>query len=140
MTAAFFDTNILVSAIVNPSGKPGVALSMAARGEFDLFISEGVFEELADVLKRPFFLRRIGDPLLLARYLDLVVASFPFAPVGAPAPVEIDPEDEHVVSSALACGADFLVTGDERHLLPIGRIGKLEIVNATRFLDMIAEQ
>lgn len=137
MTIAFFDTNILVSAVINPSGKPGIALRRAARGEFTLFVSEGVIDELTDVLRRPFFLRRIGDPLIVARFLDLMVASFPFAPVGSHVPVPVDPEDEHVVASALACEADVLVSGDVKHLLPIGKVGKLRIVNVAEFLDII---
>ena len=47
--------------------------------------------------------------------------------------------DNRVLDCAVAASADYLVTGDRRHLLPMGVHGGTRIVNAPRFLSEPAE-
>ena len=48
--------------------------------------------------------------------------------------VTTDPDDEMVLECALAGNADFLVSGDKRHLLPLGEFRGIPIVNPADFL------
>ena len=50
---AVIDTNIWVSAILNPSGFPSKLLRSFVKGLFQPAISEQMFLELAEVLNRP---------------------------------------------------------------------------------------
>ena len=43
--------------------------------------------------------------------------------------------DNRVLECAVAASADYLITGDRRHLLPIGERQGTWIVNAPRFLS-----
>ena len=43
--------------------------------------------------------------------------------------------DNRVLECAVAASADYLITGDRRHLLPIGEHQGTRIVNAPRFLS-----
>ena len=45
-----------------------------------------------------------------------------------------DPDDNPVLAMALESKADFLVTGDKRDLLSMGRVGETLIVSAAAFL------
>ena len=48
-----------------------------------------------------------------------------------------DPKDDMVVATAVAAKADYLVTGDRRHLLPIGSYEGIQIVTPRQFLDLL---
>ena len=50
---AVIDTNIWVSALLNPSGYPAKLGKSFAQGLFEVVISEPILEEIADVLSRP---------------------------------------------------------------------------------------
>jgi predicted nucleic acid-binding protein len=49
-----------------------------------------------------------------------------------------DPKDDMVVATAVAAGADYLVTGDRRHLLSLREYEGIRIVTPRQFLDFIA--
>jgi len=134
---AVFDTNVLVSALISPAGKPGQALRLAARERFELFLSRATLDELEAVLARPFFRDRLGDPRVARHYLELLAASFPLAPAGHGLLSGIDRDDRHVIAAALGCGARYVVTGDRKHLLPLGRFGAVEIVDPSSFLALV---
>jgi len=49
-----------------------------------------------------------------------------------------DPDDEMVLECALAAGADCLVSGDKRHLLPLQAFRGIPIVKPADFLRRLA--
>ena len=51
-----------------------------------------------------------------------------------PETIEGDHADNRVLECAAEASADYLVTGDRRHLLPIGERLGVTILNAPRFL------
>lgn len=56
------------------------------------------------------------------------------SPVAA---VTDDPDDEMFIECAVAARADYLVTGDKRHLLALKRVGGISIVAASKFLPLL---
>jgi predicted nucleic acid-binding protein len=48
-----------------------------------------------------------------------------------------DPKDDMVVATAVAARADYLVTGDRRHLLSLREYEGIRIVTPRQFLDVI---
>ena len=48
-----------------------------------------------------------------------------------------DPKDDMVVATAFAAAADYLVTGDRRHLLPLGTYQGTRILTPREFLERI---
>ena len=59
-------------------------------------------------------------------------------PLDVPRVVAGDADDDHVIAAAVAAHADFIVTGDRRHLLPIGNHHGIAIVEASEALRQIA--
>lgn len=56
-----------------------------------------------------------------------------------PPVVEGNEADNRILACAVEASADYLVTGDRRHLLPLGRIEGVRIVNAPVFLNSLGE-
>ena len=52
--------------------------------------------------------------------------------------VPADPDDDKVIECAVAGGAGYIVTGDHKHLLPIGTYQGIRIVTAAEFLTVTA--
>ena len=53
--------------------------------------------------------------------------------------VNADPDDNKVVECAVVGDATHIVTGDRRHLLPLGSYQGISIVSATDFLALVPE-
>lgn len=124
------DTNVIVSALLSPSGSPASVLTMVLRGSVSLLIDNRILFEYTDVLHREKFNfpRRAVDPLLdFFKALTLYVSA---APTSANLP---DKDDRPFYEVAVSGGADFLITGNKSHFprKPI-------VVTPKQFLDMSA--
>jgi len=105
------DTNVLISAAIMPLGKPK-AVFVHVVGNSRLIMSRELFLEFADRLSRPKFSKYI-DHEQKQSFLVLLEAAAEFVEIsGAPQGVR-DPQDDMVLETAIAAGADCLVTGDE---------------------------
>jgi putative PIN family toxin of toxin-antitoxin system len=123
MIQAVLDVNVLYSAILKPSGKSALLLRLALDGVFDICISSGIVEELISILNRPKARKELGRGFSREQLLGLLghlVGAFNF--IGEAPPADIvpgDPKDNHIVSAAVYVKADYLVSGDKRHILPL---------------------
>ena len=127
------DTNVLVSALFSSTSLPAHLIELWRQGLFDLLTSADQLDELMRVTRYP----RIRDRLTPAlagrlinelRDLAIVLKDLPIVTVSP------DPWDNYLLATAAAGGADFLVTGDKRDLLPLGRYGGAKIVTVRDFL------
>lgn len=125
------DTNLLVSGTFSTVGAPRDVLQSLRRGEFLLLCSEPQTTELADVFERPKITRR-SIPESVAELFYLIEAvGIPVSPAELPLSVR-DAKDEKILAAALGGDADLLVLdGDPR-------LGRLRIVTARAFLDILA--
>ena len=110
------DTNILISALLAPASLPA-QLMVAWRAErFDLLTAAEQLDELTRVTRYPKIRVRL-QPALAGRLVNdlralaVVIDRLPAVDVSP------DPDDNHLLALAEAGAADFLVTGDKRHLL-----------------------
>lgn len=53
MNRVVLDTNVIVSALLVPTGTQAAVLSLALRGHFVLYVSSPVLAEYEEVLRRP---------------------------------------------------------------------------------------
>jgi uncharacterized protein len=107
------DTNVSVSAFLNPRGLPGQLIEALQQRRFTLVISEPMLQELAEVLVRPRLVERhrrsteqIGVFVEMLREEAEVVA------VSGTVHVCRDPDDDMVLETALVGGAVYVVSGD----------------------------
>jgi len=50
--------------------------------------------------------------------------------------IKDDPSDDKIVECAVAAGANFIVTGDKNHLLPVKEYKGMKIVSPAEFLKL----
>ncbi len=128
------DTNVLVSAFLW-EGPPNHILVAAEELRISFYTSPDLLDELADVLSRPRFSKRIIA--LRTTSEDLVTGYARLAQVVVPTsmtPVVLDdPSDDAVLACALAAHALCIVSGDD-HLLRLTHYQSIRIVSPRTFL------
>jgi hypothetical protein len=111
---AVVDTNIWVSAVINPNGAPAQVLRAYREGRFTLITSENLLDEMREVLNRPRIANKYGiqaqdvDTLIDLRRKHAVVVST----TGA---IQVcrDPDDDESIELALIGQADAVASRDE---------------------------
>jgi len=126
------DTNILVSALIAPSGKPAAIFNAWEAGKFTLLTCGEQLDELRATLHKP----RIAELIKPHKAGRLVNQVKKLAEDIDPLPrVERspDPTDDFLLALSEAGKADYLVTGDKGGLLALGRHQATRIVSAREF-------
>ena len=114
MLRVVVDTNVWVSAVINPGGQPARVLASLREGRFRLVISEPLLGELADVLSRPRIVRRYRlDPAEVDKLLALLRSGAEVVDVSGDVRVCRDPADDRVLETALRGNVRALVTRDD---------------------------
>ena len=127
------DTNVIVSGLNFP-GNERLVLNLARRGRFTLYLSLFVLLEVRSVLVRKFGWK-VGISDRAIRMLR--VSATIIEPQQLPDVIENNEADNRILACAMESAADYLVTGDRRHLLPLGEHLGTKIVNAPRFLSAL---
>jgi uncharacterized protein len=117
-TRALADTNVLVSAFI-AGGPPSRVIEAAIDGRIELVLATPVIGELERVLTA-----KLGHELERVRanssFLIGLAAECVDPPAQSPAAVTGDPDDDLILACAVSAGVGVLVSGDRRHLLPVG--------------------
>ncbi len=140
MIRAVLDSSVLVSAFLTPDGASAALLVRAREGAFSLCLSREIVAETAGSLLKERHQRRLRfGPERVARFCELLgqVAERVEGELPRIRAVPEDPKDDVIVASAVAARAGYLVTGDRRHLLPLGSYGGVRIVSVAEFHDML---
>ncbi len=127
------DTNVIVSGLNFP-GNERMVSELALRGRFELFLSWFILGEVSGVLTRKFG----WDQERAVRAISALQNAATI--VEPPRLTEVIADghaDNRILECVVAANADYLVTGDRRHLLPIEEHQGTRIVNAPRFLSML---
>ena len=129
------DTNVIVSGLNFP-GNERLILELALRGRFQLYLSPFILQEVAGVLGRKFDWteERLSQALGALEDAATIVE-----PHRRPEVIEGGHADNRILECAVAAAADYLVTGDRRHLLPLEEHQGATILNAPRFLPFLEE-
>ena len=130
------DTNILLSALINPHGLPARLIDAWRAARFELVTSRDQLLELGEVARRP-ELRKYIVPARVGRFINDLRE---LAEVQSRLPrVERsrDPADNFLLAMAEASGAEYLVSGDKRGVLSLGTHDRTQIVTARKFLDLL---
>jgi putative PIN family toxin of toxin-antitoxin system len=130
------DTNVLVSAFI-AGGPPSRVIDETIDGRIDLVLAVPVLAELERVLTvklrvEPERVREIRTLLtdLAQEIID--------APSDAPEPVTGDPDDDLIRACAVRAGIPTIVSGDRKHLLPVGEHRGTRIITPQALLAELA--
>ena len=143
--AVVLDTNVWVSAFLNPHGFPAKLLDAWIDGAFQVVIAAPLMEELARALSKPRLMLKYGySNQDLREYLERIVSRSQAVTLAGEVVLSRDPKDNLVIETALMSGAHFLVSRDEdltrdqplvAHLATRG----ITVVTVARFLQHLAE-
>ncbi len=140
MTRLVLDTNVLVSAILNPLGKPAFILKLALRGVVELVISRAMIEEMNKVLHYPKLIKLLKKNKVSVEEVEAFINNIDtIAEITKGALVleviKKDPTDNIILACAVEGGADFIISGDS-HLLSLESFEEIEIVTPATFLEL----
>lgn len=125
-----FDTNVLVSAIVF-GGNPRRCLELALEEKVELCISRPLLAELAEKLERKFHWPEENKKKIIQRIAQHAVIAYPDVKVDR---IKNDPSDNHILEVSEATGANFIITGDKKHILPLKKYKTAKILTPAEFL------
>lgn len=134
------DTNVVLSALLWRGTPHHLLATIGQRSSIQLYSSTALLEELADVLTRPSATKRLA---LIGRSAREVLADYVEAidlvePASVPPVVLGDVDDDQVIAAAVTARADLIVSGDRKHLLPLGSHQGIDIVDAAEAVRRIA--
>ena len=133
---AVFDTNILFSGL-GWRGRPFECMDLARNGQVEHVTCQEILTELEELVIEK--LAMTGEEAAQAitevkSFSRLVTIS------NSLSGVVTDPDDNKILECAVAGDATHIVTGDRRHLLPLGQYHSIPIVTATDFLSAVKAQ
>jgi hypothetical protein len=135
---AVLDANVFVSALLSARGAPGQILDLWQQEVFELLVSTAILDEIERVLRYPKIaaLHRLSEAELL-EFLGLLREEGRLITPGETLYLSPDETDNRYIECAVTGNADYLVTGDKQHLLPIGQHQGTLIVSPAVFLALI---
>ena len=130
-------TNVVASAMLW-GGTPRLLLLAARDWRIEIFTSTPMLAELADILGRSKFARKIAASQLSVDQLAQGYAQLASVVRPAATPrIAPDPDDDVVIGTALAARAEMIVTGD-KPLLGVGEHQGVRIVGVTEAVKTLA--
>lgn len=122
------DTNVLVSALINPGGAPAAILNLLLNSKITLLYDNRIFDEYRTVLSR----KKFGfSNELVSPLLDFLRSEGLFISANPTSIPFTDESDRMFLELAETGGADFLITGNKAHF-PDRRF----IISPRTFLDL----
>jgi hypothetical protein len=126
-----FDTNVVASASFW-RGTPFSCLAAWAQGQCEAVTSPSLLAEYHETVEE---LRGEYAGRRYAAWADALAESATLVfPADRAAGATPDPDDEMVLECALAGEVDFIVTGDQKHLLTLRQFRGIHIISPAEFL------
>ena len=127
------DTNIIVSALLQPLGPPAHVFLLAVSGSIQICITGEVYAEYEEVIRRPRFRR---DESVIIAALDAIREKGFWVRPTETVRACADPDDNIFLECADVAGADYFVTGNLRHFPRFWK--KTKIITPREFISLAA--
>ena len=126
------DTNIMVSAIMKPTGASNKILDMWTRGRLSLLVTQQILDEYRAILSqrwlKPDRVRELNQQI--SQLAEVVTRRERLYEI------KEDPSDNRFLECAAEGKADYIITSDQ-HLLALKRFRNTQIVIPPRFLQRL---
>ena len=129
-TATVLDASLLISGFLT-NGPPRAVLDLAELGRFCMVLSAKILEETRSSLSKPKLIEAY-------RHTPEAIRDFCDGMAAAALLVDGDPNDHHVIATAIAAEASVIVTGDN-DLVNFGRYCAMPIITPRQFLGELAQ-
>ena len=133
-TKVVLDTNFLVSSLLKPESKARQIYRLVLRGEIKLYTSKPLLSELERVLEYPKFkIERLQRQVFLKNLTRIGILIHPTQKIDL---IKEDPPDNRFLECAVMAGVDYLISGDNKHLLPLKNFQEIKIIAPSTFWDI----
>ena len=125
-----YDTNVLISGMIW-GGVPYRSIELAQQNKVKGLICDEILDEFEDKL-----MIKLGIPSARTSAVKIRLLGF-LQTVEIPnrlKGITTDPDDDMIIECAVVGGATHIVTGDQKHLLPLGNYQGILIVKPADFL------
>lgn len=137
MIKVVVDTSVFISALLskNKTGSPAQILTRWRKGDFILVLAPQLIGELVTkLIDYGIQDEVIGDLLVVIDAIALQIEGV----VEATFLDDIDPNDNMFLAAAYESNANYLVSLDKKHLLPIKHYHGTQIVDPSIFLNLLS--
>ena len=126
------DTNVYISGL-NFSGKPGEILELFMADEIRVYFSQFITSELERILKNRFK----WDISQIERVLNLIKAkAIEVNPSFRLSGIKERDSDNRILECAVEGKAQYIISGDKRHILPLKEYMGIRILSPDEFLKL----
>lgn len=130
MRRVVYDANVWFSSIVFPVPLPRAAIDLSRTGQVEAVTSEAIIDQVRRALARIGWSRvDVTDAEVYLRQIAQVVA-----PTIVLTVTSAKPSDNRVLECAVAGAVGYIVSGDKKHLLPLGEFRGIRIVAPRDFV------
>lgn len=124
------DTNVFISGL-NFGGKPGEVLNLLIKEEMEVFVSPFILSELGSIIREKF---GWADEQV-TRVLSLIEAkAIEVQPKQRLSVIKEKDTDNRILECAVAGEADYIISGDKRHILPLKEYSGIRVLSPDAFL------
>jgi putative PIN family toxin of toxin-antitoxin system len=125
------DANVYISAILF-GGKPSEVRNLARQRKIELLLSEAILDQIARVLKRKF---DWPDWQISETIEELRTSATLITPKETLKVIKEKESDNRILECAVEGKAQYIVSGDERHLLPLKEYQGIKILSPAEFFE-----
>lgn len=132
------DTNVILSSTLSQSGPPAEIIRRWYNREFEVALSSPLLAEIARTFTYPRIQKSLKlSPEELERFLQTLRSSTILVEPTVTLQVIEDEPDNRVLECAVAAQADYIVSGNTRHLVALQTYEGIAIVTPATFLAIL---
>jgi uncharacterized protein len=129
------DTTTIISSFIKRDSYPYKAIDLWFRKEYTPITSIWQIEEIQNVTRRPHVKAiikapEVGKLINLLRDKAVVLEELPDVAYSP------DPNDNPILAAAIAAQAQYVVSGDKRHLLSLEAVQGISVINVREFVGL----
>ena len=134
------DVNVLVSGTTLSATPPSQIMQAWRAGQIDIATTQPILLDLERVLAYPKVVKYTHMTAEEQRaFLKELCAGAKVVAGTLDVNVSADPDDDKVFACAVEAKADYIVSGDEKHVLPVGTFQGIPVVSPSEFLSIVEE-
>lgn len=133
MQKVVLDTNVYISAILF-GGKPEEIRKLSKEKKIEILISEAILKEIAEALRRKFKWQSWQISQAIDEIRGFVTLVVPQQTISV---IKEDDPDNRVLECAIEGKAQYIVSGNEHHLLPLKEYQGIRILSPAEFLEIL---
>lgn len=130
------DANVVISFLITRGETISSIFNAWEEEKFRLLISLDILKELDEVIDR-LVRRKVINPVFAASMVRRLRKDTHRVRVTSVVTASKDKKDNRYLACAKDGNADYLITGDIKHLLPLGRFAKTKIVSPEEFVRLL---